>query len=123
MSDFEYRATEVVGIGIDKEHGEAVIVAKIGEISELTLAFPVDDIPQIVVLLSRGMAQANRGLDQNDLRTTLTLSDAQFVGEPGQYPLSFVATLSSGLPVAFSIPKGKVLELRSQLDDWLSSSN
>lgn len=119
MSDFNYRATEIVGVGIDSKHGDAVIVASIGEVGELTLAFPLDDAPQLVTLLSRGLAQANSGLGQDDLQTSLILSDAQFVGDPGQTPLSFVATLSSGLPVAFSIPKGKAVALRKQLDAWI----
>ena len=119
MSDFSYRATEIIGVGIDSEHGDAVIVASIGEVGELTLAFPLDDAPQLVTLLSRGLAQANSGLGQDDLQTSLILSDAQFVGDPGQTPLSFVATLSSGLPVAFSIPMGKAVALREQLDAWI----
>ena len=119
MSDFNYRATELIGVGIDKVNGDAVIVATIGEAGELTLAFPLDDVPQVVTLLSRGMAQANRGLGQDDLETSLVLSDAQFVGDLGGTSLSFVATLSSGLPVAFSIPQGKAVALREQLTAWI----
>lgn len=119
MSDFNYRATEIVGVGIDRVNGDAMIVASIGEIGELTLAFPIDDVPQLVTLLSRGLAQANSGLGQDDLQTSLILSDAQFVGDLDQTNLSFVATLSAGLPVAFSIPKGQAAALRAQLDAWI----
>ena len=50
---YNVRAVEIEAAGFNPVHGEAIIRARLSGGEELQLAFPADDIPRLMFLLSQ----------------------------------------------------------------------
>lgn len=119
MSEIYYRMSSFDGIGVDAPNGDAVIVGSLGPDNELQVAIPLDDLPLLVTMLSQAYAQASAALPQRSLGTSLTANSPQFVSHPDPSKVTLYLELSSGVPLAFGLPKEQCAELRRQLDHLL----
>lgn len=119
MTEIYYRMNSFDGVGIDAPNGDAIIVGSVGSSNELQVAIPLDDVPVLVALLSRGLAQANSGLAQQDLGTSLNANSPQLFGHPDQSKVTLCLELASGVSLAFGFPKADCADLRDQLDNLL----
>ena len=120
MPEVTYRAIEIEGCGFIPETGDAVIVGPLSDETELRLMFPADDIPQLMMLLSRVYDQNITGRDaQGSLGLVNPVDTAQFlVGSDGQ-SIGLLAHLSSGVPISLGFSRALAERLKSQLDDIL----
>ena len=120
MAEHYYRAIEVGAGGFIHETGDAVIVAPLDDLDELQFAFPADDIPKLMLLLSRIHAQNISGRDvEGALALPTSVDSAQFlVGRAGESIL-LIADLEAGTPISLSIPHSVALALHIQLSEAL----
>jgi hypothetical protein len=121
MAETFYRAIEIGGCGFIHETGDAVIAAPLSDDDELHFAFPADDIPQLMLLLSRVYAQNITGADARGSLGFVNLVDnAQFrLGSDGQ-SIGLFADLSSGVPVSLGFSREIAEGLRNQLNEILA---
>lgn len=118
MSSFHFPADEIPGIGTDHETGRVTIVAHRDDGDELELSFPSEEIPQLGQLLASAFAALSTATRASAPQVPLLIENAEILAEPPN--LILLATLSSGLPVAYSLPLGIAATLRDQLNENLT---
>ena len=120
MTEIYYRAVEIASGGFVHESGDAVIVAPLGDDDELQLAFPADDIPNLMLLLSRIHAQNISGRDvEGSLGLATSVDSARFLRTSDWEAIGLIADLSAGTPISLRFPLDVARQLRDQLNDLI----
>lgn len=115
---YNVRAVEIEAAGFNPVHGEAIIRARLSGGEELQLAFPADDIPRLMFLLSHPYSQhiAQSG---GPSRQALVVDSAQFQRVTEAGTILFSCQLEAGVPLALSIPLPTAAALCEQLSGLL----
>jgi len=120
MAERYFRAVDFSGAGFIHQTGDAVVGFALSDSEELQLAFPGDDIPILMLLLSQVYAQNITGKGVRDsLSTAIPVESAQFQRELGEEAILCVVDLSSGAPVSLALPHPIAAQMRDQLNEIL----
>ncbi|MCB5424910.1 hypothetical protein H0274_06560 [Altererythrobacter sp. CC-YST694] len=117
MASFRFRADDIPGIGVEHDAGDVVIVAHRDDGDVLELAFASEEIPHLSLSLTVALAALSNGISVAESRIPLLIDS---VGIAGSCPsLALETTLSTGLPVTFSLPEALARDLRDKLNSAL----
>lgn len=99
---YKVRVDDVPGIRIDHESGEVTLIGTCDDGDEYHFTFSPEEIPHLSVTLASAYAALSTGTRAAEPQTSLRIESAEILGTAPN--LTFLATLSTGLPVAFSLP-------------------
>lgn len=99
---YKVRVDDVPGIGIDHKSGEVTLIGTCDDGDEYHFTFSSEQIPHLGVDLASAFAALATATSAAEPQTSLRIESAEILGTAPN--LTFLATLSTGLPVAFSLP-------------------
>lgn len=99
---YQIRVDDVPGIGIDHKAGDVSIVGQCDDGDQYHFTFSSEEIPHLSLELASAYAALSTGTHVDEPETSLRIESAEILGTAPN--LTFLATLSTGLPVAFSLP-------------------